>query len=244
MHPSAPAPESRRHFVSRLAAAGATLPLASLVAAEGRKKEAAAAPLPAWQGGKTQLHVFSKPLHWLSWADTAAMVKAAGGDGVDFTVRNAQGHVLPEKVTEDLPRAVDACRAAGLKVEMITTEIQGLQTPHAEKLLRAAAKVGVKYYRLGFFNYDFSKGVKGSLDALRPQLRELAALNQSLGLHGAIQNHAGPRVGGPMWDLYELLKDLDPRWLGGAVRHSPRGGRGGPVVADHPPVARAVDPLH
>ena len=213
MHPSVPAPESRRHFVSRLAAVGATLPLASLVAAEGRKKEPAA-PLPAWQGGKTQLHVFSKPLHWMSWADTAAMVKAAGGDGVDFTVRNAQGHVLPEKVTEDLPRAVDACRAAGLKVEMITTEIQGLQTPHAEKLLRAAAKVGVKYYRLGFFNYDFSKGVKGSLDALRPQLRELAALNQSLGLHGAIQNHAGPRVGGPMWDLYELLKDIDPRWLG------------------------------
>ena len=215
MHPSVPAPESRRHFVSRLAAVGAVLPLAPLVAAEGRKKKAAEpAELPAWKGGKTALHVFSKPLHWLSWADTAAMVKAAGGDGVDFTVRNAQGHVLPEKVTEDLPRAVDACRAAGLKVEMITTEIQGVQTPHTEKLLRTAAKVGVKYYRLGFFNYDFSKGVKGSLDALRPQLRELAALNQSLGLHGAIQNHAGPRVGGPMWDLYELLKDIDPRWLG------------------------------
>jgi len=213
MNPSAPAPESRRHFVSRLAAVGAVLPLAPLAAAEGRKKEPAA-PLPAWKGGKTQLHVFSKPLHWMSWADTAAMVKAAGGDGVDFTVRNAQGHVLPEKVTEDLPRAVEACQAAGVKVEMITTEIQGLQTPHAEKLLRTAAKVGVKYYRLGFFNYDFSKGVKGSLDALRPQLRELAALNQSLGLHGAIQNHAGPRVGGPMWDLYELLKDIDPRWLG------------------------------
>ena len=48
--------------------------------------------------------------------------------------------MFPEKGTVVLPRAVDACCAAGLKVEMITTEFQGLRTPHAEKLLRAAAK--------------------------------------------------------------------------------------------------------
>ena len=206
---------SRRHFLSRLALAGAALPLArEVAAAQSKKKSADTAALPPWKGGPTLLHVFSKPLHWMSWADTAALVKASGYGGIDYTVRVPQGHVLPERVEEDLPKAIDAARAAGLKVEMITTEINGLKTPHAEKVVRTAAKLGVKYYRLGFFNYDLQLGVKGTLDALKPQLRDLAALNQSVGIHGAIQNHAGPRVGGPMWDLYELLRDIDPRWLG------------------------------
>jgi sugar phosphate isomerase/epimerase len=209
-----PAP-SRRRFLSRLAFAGAALPLVrEAAAAESKRKAAAAAALPAWTGGPTVMHVFTKPLHWMSWADTAALVKAAGYDGLDYTVRVPQGHVLPERVEEDLPRAVEAARAAGLKVEMITTEINGLKTPHAEKIVRTAARLGVKYYRLGFFNYDLQLGVKGTLDSLKPQLRDLAALNQSVGIHGAIQNHAGPRVGGPMWDLYELLREIDPRWLG------------------------------
>jgi hypothetical protein len=31
---------------------------------------------------------------------------------------------------------------------------------------------------------------------------------------GAIQNHAGTRVGAALWDVYELVRDLDPRWIG------------------------------
>lgn len=206
-------PNSRRRFLSQLAAAGAALPaLQTVFAAEGKKK--AAAPLAPWKGGTTAIHVFSKPLHWLSYADTAAMIKAAGGTGIDYTVRTAQGHVLPEKVQEDLPRAVEAAQKAGLKVEMITTEVTSVQDKHTAPLLRTAAKLGVKYYRTGNFNYDLKLGIKGSLEKLKPQLKELAALNQSLGLHGAIQNHAGTRVGGAIWDLYELVKDVDPRWLG------------------------------
>lgn len=206
-------PNSRRRFVSQLALAGAALPaLRTAFAAEGKKK--AAAPLPPWKGGTTAIHVFSKPLHWMSYADTAAMIKAAGGTGVDYTVRTAQGHVLPEKVQQDLPRAVEAAQKAGLKVEMITTEVISVQDKHTEPLLRTAARLGVKYYRTGNFNYDLKLGIKGSLEKLKPQLKELAALNQSLGIHGAIQNHAGTRVGGAVWDLYELVKDIDPRWLG------------------------------
>lgn len=213
-HPSLSPLSPRRRFLSQVAVAGASLPLLRpLLGAEGKKKAPAAA-LPPWKGGPTTIHVFSKPLHWLSYADTAAMIKAAGGGGIDYTVRVAQAHVLPEKVQEDLPRAVEAAHRAGLKVELITTDVTSVQDKHAESVLRAAAKAGVKYYRTGNFNYDAKLGVMGSLQKLKPQLRELAALNQSLGLHGAIQNHAGTRVGGTVWDLYELVKDLDPRWLG------------------------------
>jgi sugar phosphate isomerase/epimerase len=142
------------------------------------------------------------------------MAKAAGYTGIDYTVRVAQAHVLPEKVKEDLPRAIDAAHGAGLKVELMTTDITSVREPHTENVLRTAAKLGVKYYRTGNFNYDAKLGVKGTLEKLQPQLKELAALNQSLGIHGAIQNHAGTRIGGALWDLYELLRNIDPRGLG------------------------------
>jgi sugar phosphate isomerase/epimerase len=208
---------SRRQFLSQLAAASAVVPLAGLTASAGAaetKKKAVAAPLPPWTGGKSVLHLFSKPLYWLSYAETAAMAKAAGFTGIDYTVRVAQAHVLPEKVQEALPRAIDAAHAAGLKVELMTTDITSVREPHTENVLRTAAKLGVKYYRTGNFNYDAKLGVKGTLEKLQPQLKELAALNQSLGIHGAIQNHAGARIGGALWDLYELLRDIDPRGLG------------------------------
>ncbi len=197
---------TRREFVGLIATATAAVPLAGLAPA------ATAAPAPA-QGGPGVMHVFSKPLQWLDYAGAAALIAEAGYGGIDYTVRPG-GHVLPEKVQDDLPRAVEAARKAGLKVEMITTAVTTAKDKFTEPLLRTAAKLGVKYYRLGNFQYNLKVGIWESLQNLKPQLRELAALNQSLGLHGCIQNHAGPRVGGPVWDLYELVRDLDPRWFG------------------------------
>jgi sugar phosphate isomerase/epimerase len=45
-------------------------------------------------------------------------------------------------------------------------------------------------------------------------LKDLAALNQQLGLTGLIQNHSGNGyVGAAIWDAYELLKDFSPQQL-------------------------------
>jgi sugar phosphate isomerase/epimerase len=222
-------PCTRREFVGRLAVAGAVLPLAGVPAHAADSKRPAAA---ASATGSTTMHVFAKPLQWLSYADTAALVAEAGFGGIDYAVRPA-GHVLPEKVQEDLPRAVEAAKKAGLKVEMITTAITSARDKHTEPLLRTAAKLGVKFYRLGNFPYDQKLGVWESLQKHKPALKELAALNQSLGLHGCIQNHAGVRVGGPVWDLHELLRDADSRWLGVQydIRHATaEGGQSWPLA--------------
>jgi sugar phosphate isomerase/epimerase len=42
----------------------------------------------------------------------------------------------------------------------------------------------------------------------------LARLNEKYQIHGAYQNHAGSNFGAPVWDLWEILKDMDPRWMG------------------------------
>ncbi|MEX2044370.1 MAG: sugar phosphate isomerase/epimerase family protein [Opitutus sp.] len=205
-------PCTRRDFVSMLAAAGAVAPLAGSAMAQSAAPRSPAAA-PAKRSGPTTIHVFSKPLHWLSYDETAKIIAETGFGGIDYSVRPA-GHVLPEKVAEDFPRAVDAARKAGLKVEMITTEITSAREPHTEAVLKMAAKLGVKYYRMGYSRYDFEAGIWPSLQKLKPEFKELAELNRSLGLHGAYQNHSGPRVGGPLWDVYELLRDIDPQWLG------------------------------
>lgn len=235
--PVSPHSVSRREFVTRLAFAGAALPFAATLAqAQPQKKgKKAAAAVPAAAGGAGRLgtlHVFAKPLQFLSYEDTAKLIAEAGFGGIDYAVRPA-GHVLPEKVQDDLPRAVEAARKAGLKVEMITTAITSAQDTHTEPLLRTAAKLGVKVYRYGNFTYDDKLGVWGSLQKHRESIKELAALNRSLGLHGAIQNHAGTRVGGPIWDIYELLRDVDPQWCGVQydIRHAvAEGGQSWPLA--------------
>jgi L-ribulose-5-phosphate 3-epimerase len=223
---------NRRDFVSTLALAGAALPLASVTDAVAAKTPRGAATAKS-TNSPTAIHVFSKPLHWMSHRDAATLIAECGYGGIDYTVRVAQGHVLPEKVEEELPRAVDAAHAAGLKVEMITTEITDAREPRTEKVLRTAARVGVKCYRFGNWNYDAKLGIWPTLEKLNPAFKALAALNESVGIHGAIQNHAGTRVGAAVWDLHELLRDLDPRWIGVQydIRHAVmEGGQSWPLA--------------
>ena len=59
--------------------------------------------------------LFSKHLPELSWSDLGKAVKDSGFAGVDLTVRTG-GHVLPERAATDLPRAIDAITAQGVKV--------------------------------------------------------------------------------------------------------------------------------
>jgi sugar phosphate isomerase/epimerase len=179
---------SRRRF---LAAAAAAVPLA-------------AAPRP-------RLCVFSKHLHFLGWAEMAAAAKEIGFDGVDLTVRKG-GHVAPERVAEDLPKAKEAIERAGLELTMITSDVVHVGSPHAEAVLRTTAKLGVRHYRWGGFRYrDPGPPPAEQLQELQPKVKELAALNRELGLTAMYHTHSGlNQVGASMWDLWMLLKGENP----------------------------------
>ena len=204
---------NRRDFLATLAAAGAgaLLPLST---------EAGAAPgLHQAPAAERKICVFSKHLHWLGIPEMAKTAAGLGFDGVDLTVR-AGGHVLPEKAVAELPRAVEVIRKAGLDVPMIASDIIDPKHPLTEPILKAASQAGIKYYRTAYLDYDPALGVAKTLEKHKKQLQELAALNQKYNIHGAYQNHTGTRVGGPVWDLWVLLKDIDPRWLG--VQYDPK----------------------
>jgi hypothetical protein len=95
------------------------------------------APL-ATAATKPAVALFSKPLQHLGWPELGRVVKELGMEGVDLTVRPG-GHVLPERVREDLPRAVETLRSYGLSAPMITTAITSGDDPGAGPILATAA---------------------------------------------------------------------------------------------------------
>jgi len=168
------------------------------------------------------VHVFSKHLQWLDYNGMAETAAEIGFDGVDLTVRPG-GHVLPERVEEDLPKAVEAIRKAGLQPLMMTTAINDPDDPLTKSILKTAGTLGIRYYRMGYYRYQNDTPVQTTLNEIKPRLRDLAALNAQFGIAGSYQNHAGNGyVGAPLWDLYWLLRDLDPRWIGSQydIRHA------------------------
>ena len=191
---------SRRHFLATAAGAALANHVAS-TAVRGAATE------------RFPIIGFTKPFQDLGPEATAEVVAKIGWSGIECPVR-AKGQILPERVEEDLPKMHAALKARGLELSLITTDVRRVD-PLTEKVLRTAQKLGVQRYRLTFLHYDLKQPIPPQLDQLRGELRELAALNKELGIRGGIQNHSGrDYVGAPIWDLYELLKDIDPQHLG------------------------------
>lgn len=197
---------NRRAFVQTSTLAGAGL--LSATALQGLPSLLNPAP-----GGKWRFHFFSKHLQFLDYKEAADACLQAGMNGADLTVRPG-GHVLPENVERDLPLAVKAFKDAGLSVEMMASGITDPEDPLTEKVLRCASEQGIKFYRLGYYHYDHAESMVRNLDRIKGQMDGLTKLNEKYEIHGAYQNHAGSNFGAPVWDLWEVLKDMDPRWMG------------------------------
>ena len=194
--------QSRRQFVGNLVAAASVLPLTAL--ADAFAARPAVEPM---------ICIFSKHLQWLSIPELAGAVKDLGFQGVDLTVRKG-GHVEAAQVTIDLPKTVEVLKKAGLQVPMMVTDIVDPEHPDTEKILSTASQAGIRYYRMGYLKYDPKMSVAKNLDLHKVKIRKLAELNRKYQIHGAYQNHAGTNVGGAVWDLWELLRDVDPQWMG------------------------------
>src|SRR6185295_18520079 len=197
-------PLTRREFINRAALTGAALYSGTLTAKE-----------ELWEGTDIawKLSVFSKTLHWMDYNSMAGAMAEMGFDGIDLTVR-PEGHVLPERVSEDLPKAVEIIRKEGLNVYSIVTAIADADDPLTEKILKTASGLGIRRYRLGWFHYDDKLPIEENLKNISTKMKKLEVLNKKYNMQGVNQNHSGRYFSAPVWDLAQTLKPCDPNWVG------------------------------
>jgi sugar phosphate isomerase/epimerase len=167
----------------------------------------------AQSNGRPPLCLFSKHLPKLSYGELASTVKKFGFDGVDLTVR-PEGHVLPERAAQDLPRAVEAIRAERLAVPMITTGLTSPADPAARPTLSAAGQLRVPFFKLGYWRYRDSTPVEARIAEVRRDVQGIVALAKEYGVVAGYHNHSGDYVGAAVWDTRAIIGDLDPRWIG------------------------------
>lgn len=160
-----------------------------------------------------KIHIFSKHLQFLNLKDMAEAATEMGFDGVDLTVR-PKGHILPEQVDNELPKAVEAMRKMGFAPLMITTAVQDAGSATDKKVLEVAAKLRFQYYRMNWFNYPDGKSIPESIKLFQQKVKDLSELNKKIGLIGCYQNHAGNSMGASIWELWELLKNSDQQHMG------------------------------
>lgn len=214
----------RRSFLSRAALVTAA------ASCSGTMTQAANAA-----GPKFRICAFEKFLQSLSYDQLADTIADLGFVGIEATVRN-KGHVLPERVEDDLPRLVEALKKRDLEVTTMASDVLNPSQLLTEKVLRTAAGLGIKSYRMGYFQYDLNRSIIQQLDEIRPGLKELAAFNRELGIGAVYQNHSDAKfVGATLWDLYSLIKDIPPDQIGSAfdIRHATiEAGLSWPVLYD------------
>lgn len=213
---------NRRDFIKHSILTSTLLPMAPY--------STLAAPFePRPISDELKVSIFSKHLQFLNYKDMSSAVADMGFNGVELTVRD-RGHVLPESVVEDLPKAIYAIKESGLKADMIVTGIKELNA-QTKTILETAAGLGVKYYRMGYLRYPKTGSIPEALEQFNRQMKELGALNKSLGIQGCYQNHSGMHVGGNIWEVSEILEDTDKDSMGAQydIRHAvAEGGRSWP----------------
>ena len=194
---------SRRAIVAGGAVAGGAALLGQARAADEKP-----------MGRKPKVAIFSKHLRFLQGEELAKAVAELGFDGIDLAVRK-DGHVVPERVRQDLPPLVELIRKHGLEVPMLTTDIVDVETPYAEDMLRTMADLNIRYYRWGGLKYEGSQSYATQLAAMKPRVAKLATLNARYKANAMFHTHSGVGVvGASIWDLYILLKDFDPTSVG------------------------------
>jgi sugar phosphate isomerase/epimerase len=194
----------RRNFIktSGLSAAGISLATNSMAIPTGPAKSP-----------RRPLCAFTKCLQFLNFDQIAGVLARLEFDGADITVR-PDGQIEPANVKAELPKAVKTLQKAGIAVPLMVTAVTDAADPLSIETLKVAADAGITHYRMGWLAYDFKKTIQQNLDGYKDSFEKLAKLNEKLGIHGGYQNHSGLHVGAPVWDLYDLVKEVNPKYLG------------------------------
>ena len=195
---------SRRDFLAKGAAAVGAFGI-------GRPGPDAA---EAGEASRFPLIGFSKPFQQLDAEQTAELVATVGWDGIECPVR-AKGQVEPERAPEELPKLAEALRRRQRDIHLVATDITSLQTPHAEAVMRTMAGLGIKRLRLGSFTYPPDGPPAERLKEIAPRTQGHRRCVSRPRLAGGLpEPFRGPVCRAPVWDVYSMIRSLDPRHMG------------------------------
>ena len=168
-------------------------------------------PILAAEKRANKLCFFTKHLQGLSFDDIASLAVEMGVDGVESPIR-PKGHIEPEKIEDELPKYVEALKKQSLELTILTSGITEVSAEQrTEAVLRTAAKLGVKRFRMSYYKYDLQKPIWPQLQEIKPKLKDLIQLCQEIGIQPLFQNHSGKDYyGAPVWDIYSLMQEYTP----------------------------------
>jgi sugar phosphate isomerase/epimerase len=157
---------------------------------------------------------FVKPFQRLPFDQMADTAREVGWSGIECPVRK-DGAIEPERAEDELPKLVEALRQRDLELSVISTDVEDASEALTQRVLKTASKLRIPRYRLKHYYYDLNKPIPPQLENFKAKLRDLAQLNRELNVQGAMQNHSGRNyVGAAGWDLWEMMRELDPKSMG------------------------------
>ncbi len=160
-----------------------------------------------------EVHIFSKHLQFLNYRDMSEATKEMGFSGIDLTVRR-KGHVLPENVQDNLPKATEAMKSFNLIPKMISTNVIDANSDLDRTVLETAHDLGYEYYRTAWLKYKSDEDILVTVKKANKQFSELSLLNKEIGITGGYHNHSGNYVGSAIWDLHKALENTTTSHLG------------------------------
>ena len=157
---------------------------------------------------------FTKHLQGLSYDDIASLGAEMGVNGVESPIR-PKGHIEPEQIEVELPKYVEALKKQGLELTILTSGINEVsKEQRTEAVLRTAAQLGVKRFRMLYYKYDLKKPIWEQVQELRPRIKDLVQLCAEIGIQPLVQNHSGKDyVAAPIWDIYSIMREYTPAQL-------------------------------
>ena len=173
--------------------------------------------------------MFSKHLQELDVLAAGRAIKELGFSGVELTVRPG-GHIEPERVREELPRAVAGLQEIGLAVPALVTDVRGYDAPYAHDLCETAAKVGATYLRNNAWRYEPIGRIREQVAAAKQNARELESLGREHGVRFCVHCHSGNFLTAQGALMAQIVADTDPRYVAASfdLGHlTAEGGNGG-----------------
>jgi sugar phosphate isomerase/epimerase len=157
--------------------------------------------------------MFTKHLQTMSIVEAGKTIKELGFSGVELTVR-PNGHIHPQNVREELPRAVDDLRALGLETPALVVEIHNRQEEYSAVVCEMAGKVGATELRTSSHRYKPFGSIREQIAEATKDAKDLESLGKEYGVRLDVHCHSGDFLSGNGGILDTVLGETDPKYVG------------------------------